>query len=274
MRSRWWQRTVAAIGSVERLLVELITNSTDSYKRLHPSGTTQVGIIEISYFPSEKGFEIQVMDQAEGISLERFRKALQYGEDTSGLSQGLPVRGTLGIGLKDVCIAMQGSRILSIHNGLLNECTIYKKGGKPWVKFLRINEVVTEKERIDLNLKGNGTIVTGFIPKEFLLISDFKTLHKNLCRHYMLRKINQSSRYHIILKKGKDEEAAITYAPLEGEKLLVIREENAIKIIPVPKLSKLAGVDEEVFRGRKPSEEIEAMRKEWTKEFEKRVQQA
>jgi len=61
---------------------------------------------------------------------------------------------------------------------------------------------------------------------------------------------------------------------VEGEKLLVIREGNAIKIIPVPKLSESAGVDEEVFRGRKPSAEIDAMRKEWTKEFEKRIQQA
>jgi len=61
---------------------------------------------------------------------------------------------------------------------------------------------------------------------------------------------------------------------LEGEKLLIVREGNAIKIIPVPKLSRLAGVDEEVFRGRKPSEEIETMRKEWTKEFDKRTQQA
>ena len=60
----------------------------------------------------------------------------------------------------------------------------------------------------------------------------------------------------------------------EGEKLLVIQEGNAIKIIPVPKLSELAGVDEELFRGRKPSAEIEATRKEWTKEFEKRTQQA
>lgn len=59
-----------------------------------------------------------------------------------------------------------------------------------------------------------------------------------------------------------------------GERLLVVLEENAIKLVPVPKLSKLAGVDEEVFRGRKPSDEIDAMRKEWTKEFEKRVQQA
>lgn len=61
---------------------------------------------------------------------------------------------------------------------------------------------------------------------------------------------------------------------LEGEKLLIVREGNAIKIIPVPKLSKLAGVDEEVFRDRKPSEEIETMRKEWTKEFDKRTHQA
>ena len=60
---------------------------------------------------------------------------------------------------------------------------------------------------------------------------------------------------------------------LEGEKLLIVREGNAIKIIPVPKLSRLAGVDEELFRGRKPSEEIETMRKEWSKEFDKRTQQ-
>jgi len=61
---------------------------------------------------------------------------------------------------------------------------------------------------------------------------------------------------------------------VRGEKLLVIREGNAIKIIPVPKLSKLAGVDEDVFRGKKPSDEIEAVRREWTKEFEKRIRQA
>ncbi len=59
----------------------------------------------------------------------------------------------------------------------------------------------------------------------------------------------------------------------EGEKLLIIREDDTIKLIPIPKLSKLAGVDEEVFKGRKPSEEIEATRKEWDKEFVKRVQQ-
>lgn len=61
---------------------------------------------------------------------------------------------------------------------------------------------------------------------------------------------------------------------VEGEKLIVIHEGDAIKMIPVPKLSKMAGVDREVFEGKKPSEDIETMRKEWTREFEKRIQKA
>lgn len=58
----------------------------------------------------------------------------------------------------------------------------------------------------------------------------------------------------------------------KGEKLLVVNEDNVIKLVPVPKLSKLAGVDEELFANRKPSEELEAMRKEWTREFDKRIE--
>jgi AbrB family looped-hinge helix DNA binding protein len=61
---------------------------------------------------------------------------------------------------------------------------------------------------------------------------------------------------------------------VKGERFLVVQENSAIKFVPVPKLSKLAGVDEEVFKGRKPSEEVKAMRKEWTEEFERRIEQA
>ena len=57
----------------------------------------------------------------------------------------------------------------------------------------------------------------------------------------------------------------------KGEKLLVVSEDNAIKLVPVPKLSELAGVDEELFANRKPSEELKIMRKEWTDEFDKRI---
>jgi AbrB family looped-hinge helix DNA binding protein len=60
----------------------------------------------------------------------------------------------------------------------------------------------------------------------------------------------------------------------KGEKLLIICEGNAIKMIPMPRLSNLAGVDKDLFKGRKPSEEIEAMREEWTAEFECRIGKA
>jgi AbrB family looped-hinge helix DNA binding protein len=59
----------------------------------------------------------------------------------------------------------------------------------------------------------------------------------------------------------------------EGEKLLIIREDDSIKIIPMPKLSQLAGIDKQLFKDKKPSADIEASRKEWTKEFEKRTRQ-
>ena len=60
---------------------------------------------------------------------------------------------------------------------------------------------------------------------------------------------------------------------VKGDKLLLIREGNTIKIIPVPKLSKMAGIDKPLFKGRKPSKEIEEMRREWTREFERRVRE-
>ena len=60
----------------------------------------------------------------------------------------------------------------------------------------------------------------------------------------------------------------------KGERLLVARDGNAIRLIPVPRLSDLAGVDEELFKGRKPSRDIDAMRREWTEGFDERVGQA
>lgn len=60
----------------------------------------------------------------------------------------------------------------------------------------------------------------------------------------------------------------------EGEQLIIVCEGETLKIIPIPRLSKLAGADKEIFKGRKPSKEIEKTRKEWDKDFEKRVKEA
>ncbi|HID91295.1 TPA: AbrB/MazE/SpoVT family DNA-binding domain-containing protein [Candidatus Bathyarchaeota archaeon] len=48
----------------------------------------------------------------------------------------------------------------------------------------------------------------------------------------------------------------------KGTNLIVILDGGTLKMIPVPKLSRLAGIDKELFRGRKPSKEIEEARRE------------
>lgn len=59
----------------------------------------------------------------------------------------------------------------------------------------------------------------------------------------------------------------------KGAKLIIVKEGKAIKMIPIPKLSNLAGVDKELFKGRKPSDEIETERAKWDREFEKRLRE-
>lgn len=86
----------------------------------------------------------------------------------------------------------------------------------------------------------------------------------------LVETVTVTSKGQITIPSGLRRELRI----VKGEKLLIVREGNVIKMIPVPKLSSLAGVDKEVFEGRKPSEEVETMRKEWTGEFEKRIRQA
>lgn len=58
----------------------------------------------------------------------------------------------------------------------------------------------------------------------------------------------------------------------EGTKLIVTREGEGLR--PVPKPSRLAGVDEGVFEGRKPSEELLETRRGWTQGFDQRLKEA
>lgn len=49
---------------------------------------------------------------------------------------------------------------------------------------------------------------------------------------------------------------------VKGTKLMVIQEGGAVKIIPIVELSKLAGVDKELFKGRDVGKELEEERRE------------
>lgn len=218
---RYWERITRTIRSPERLLVELITNSTDSYKRLWAFGKEGTGRIELTYYTSTSGrAKIEVKDEAEGIPFKKLRTAIEkYGEDTSGLSKDLPVRGTVGVGLKDVCLLMENSRITTIHDGKICESIISWEKGEPIASYLRKGEIVTDRERRKLGIEKNGTVVKGTLPKDPRYTLEFKTLYTHLCRHYMLRKINQLPKVYKIILRDQKNEKVLKYIPPKGEVL-------------------------------------------------------
>jgi len=219
---RYWDRTKSAIGNPERLLVELITNSIDSYKRLRSMDNEASGKVQIKYIAAKSGSaNIEVKDWAEGIPFERLRTIVEeYGEDSSGLSDGFPVRGTVGVGLKDVGILMENCRIITIHNGKLNKCKIYLENGMPFVEYLIIDKVVTSDERKKLGISQNGTIVKGALPKDTSFIRDFKVLNKRLSLHYMLRKVLQRTKlFRIIMMDNKNDQKVLKYTAPKAEVL-------------------------------------------------------
>ena len=88
-------------ASVEKALVELITNCDDSYARLEKRGAQVTGHIRITYERHQTGAVLVVADQAEGMSFERVCSILAYGGAHSPLARGEgDGRGYFGRGLK------------------------------------------------------------------------------------------------------------------------------------------------------------------------------
>jgi hypothetical protein len=73
-------------ASVEKALIELITNCDDSYARLEKMGMQVTGQISIKYDRHQAGALLAVTDQAEGMSFERVCSFLAYGRAYSPLA--------------------------------------------------------------------------------------------------------------------------------------------------------------------------------------------
>ena len=99
-------------------IVELITNSDDSYKRLEEKGEAVNGEIEI-YVNREKGGiceNLVVKDFAEGMSKQDLISAIEFAGETSGFESGKSVRGLFGRGLKETIISFGEGEIRTIRN--------------------------------------------------------------------------------------------------------------------------------------------------------------
>ncbi len=177
-------------------IVELVTNSDDSYRRLEEKGINRDGRISI-YVCREKGGlckRLIVEDSAEGMSTKDLEKAIIFGAKTSCLTEGRSVRGLFGRGLKETIIALGEGQIISRKNGYLAKTRLWldKEKKKPLYddEMLRKSEVTSEPD---------GTKIDISVLNEKVRLPELETFKRQLCSHYALREINSSKSREIRL---------------------------------------------------------------------------
>ncbi len=199
-------------GNLIRALVELITNSDDSYRRLEEKGLQTNGSILIKI--NKKRRLITVTDKAEGMNDETMvkRAVMVYGESSSGFEQGRDVRGYFGLGLKDAILAIGFGRVISIKDGTKYECTLDNNQN---FELIEPRGILLE-ERKKLRIPKNGTCVTIRVEKQ-ITFTRFENMVRALKKYYSLRDIMSNNRRTVLISNTSGEKQHLKYFYPKGE---------------------------------------------------------
>ncbi|HXE74741.1 MAG TPA: hypothetical protein VNN18_03755 [Candidatus Xenobia bacterium] len=185
---------------VVRALIELVTNSDDSYRRLEQQGKSVCGEIRILVRRKWKESQVGVADCAEGMTGEVLDQRVGvYAEDTSGFSAGADVRGFFGRGLKDSIIGLGNGSVYSISDGSLHKCSLFTRAGTPFYqreKSVRVTRGIRRQYWIE---HGNGTYVEVVLTREGVRIPLIENLRRQLEFHYSLREILSNAHRQVTL---------------------------------------------------------------------------
>jgi hypothetical protein len=211
---------------ITRALVELITNTNDSYHRLEDSNTSSTGRIIIEIQRRFNDSLLRVHDNAEGFTGEDMDvKVGNYGEATSGFQEGHSVRGLWGRGLKDAFFGLGRGSVCSIRDGVFHRCSLTIANGKPIYqreKGVRSSRAIRRQYALPT---GNGTVVEIVISRPDVRIPQFDTLRRMLEKHFELRAIMSNAERSVVLRdldsRGKiKKEVALQYKPPIGDQVL------------------------------------------------------
>ena len=174
-------------------IVELVTNSDDSYKRLEKKGYNKPGIIEI-YVKRQKGgicTQLVVKDYAEGMSREELEEAIVFAGETK---LGASIRGLFGRGLKETIMALGEGEIISVKDGECSKTKLWldQSLSKPQYD----DEMLSTKTKTD---EHSGTTINIIIKNEKIRITTYENFKGQLTMHFALRDINSSQNRKINL---------------------------------------------------------------------------
>ena len=185
--------TESSQSTIQRLLdalVELVTNSDDSYRRLESRGISPDGRISVYVHRHRAGVvsEVVVTDWAEGMTLDRIAEVLVFAADTSGFNSGGNIRGIFGKGLKEAIFALGSGRIESVCNGALSVVTVWQDQDRHRYRW-----------RIDkdgqASTESNYTRISVSVTNPKINSPKWEGLTNQLCTHFVLREICSDARY-------------------------------------------------------------------------------
>ncbi len=184
---------------VVRALVELITNSNDSYHRQH-SGE---GRIVVEILRKRRNSLLRVRDYAEGMSGDTMNEMIgTYGAPTSGFLQGQSVRGLWGRGLKDAFYGLGHGKVISIQDGMLYEASLFIDDGAPMYEPPANPVPVTDDLRRKYQIpSGNGTLIEIIISRPDVTVPRFDSLRFKLQQHFELRTIMNNPSRRVFLRE-------------------------------------------------------------------------
>jgi hypothetical protein len=205
----------AVRGDPIKSLVELITNSDDSYRRMESQNDPSFGRIIVSLSRAGNGFS--VLDFAEGIGGDDMDKCVgTYGGEASGLEEGHSVRGFYGRGLKEAILGLGFGDVRSIKNGRIYECVLKEDGTYSRNK----SRQAKLSDYLDLGIPcgRNGTNVHVSI-LHIKRLPPWAWMSYAMSHHCSLRDIMQSKHRRVILSNGEKSEL-LRYEPPNGKLVL------------------------------------------------------
>lgn len=211
---------------VIRALVELITNSNDSYHRIENMGGEVSGIIVVEIQRRHTNSVMRVRDHAEGMTGDQMdEKVGTYGAATSGFGEGKSVRGMWGRGLKDAFYGLGHGNVISFSEGWFHSCSLLIKGSTPTYEREQPNRATKALRSQHDMLSGNGTVMEIVVSRPDVRIPQFDNMRHMLERHYELREIMSNPHRKVLLReldgRGKTkQEVQLSYKPPVSVKIL------------------------------------------------------
>lgn len=182
-------------ASVEKALVELITNSDDSYARAENAGAAVPGRITVGYERHHTGAVLTVSDQAEGMSFGQARRILSYGGAHSPLARGEgDGRGYFGRGLKQAIFGLGHGWIETIQSGRFTRIDVFRGDNGGYLyddggEDRRAYPADYARLGVPEAPAGSGTRVTVVVDNPRARITQYNTLLQSLSANFYLRAV-------------------------------------------------------------------------------------